>query len=95
MPPVDLVISIEVGEHIPKEFEQVFIDNICSHTNSKLILSWAIVGQGGDGHVNCQNNDYIIAKLKEKGFEHDEYNSSVLRDIVANSMPIIFNKVSE
>jgi len=77
----DCVISLEVGEHIPKEFEQVFLDNVCNHTNSKLILSWAIVGQGGDGHVNCQNNDYIINKLKENGFEYDEYNSSILRNL--------------
>ena len=56
----DISISLEVGEHIPIEFEQIFIDNICNNTRKTIILSWAIEGQPGDGHVNCRNNDYII-----------------------------------
>jgi cyclopropane fatty-acyl-phospholipid synthase-like methyltransferase len=76
----DMVMSLEVGEHIPVEFEDVFIDNICRHSNQFLLLSWAIVGQGGDGHVNCRNNDYIIEKLKERNFEIMETESNILRN---------------
>ncbi len=79
----DCVLSLEVGEHIPKEFEQVFINNICNHTNDLLILSWAVIGQGGDGHVNCQNNDYIINEIESRGFTYDATNSSVLRRSVS------------
>jgi SAM-dependent methyltransferase len=64
----DCVISLEVGEHIPKESESVFINNLVSHAQKYLILSWAIPGQGGDAHVNEQGNDYIISKFTEKGF---------------------------
>ena len=65
----DMSISLEVGEHIPKEFEQIFIDNICNNTNKILVLSWAIKGQGGKGHVNCQDNDYIIEEVEKRGFK--------------------------
>lgn len=65
----DCVVSLEVGEHIPKEYEQIFIDNIASHTNRFLICSWAVPGQGGDGHVNCQTNEYIIEEISKRGFE--------------------------
>jgi hypothetical protein len=70
--PADVSISLEVGEHIPSEFEQIFIDNLCNNTKNTLILSWAVEGQIGDGHVNCRNNDYIIAEVEKRGFIFDD-----------------------
>ena len=67
----DISISLEVGEHIPVEFEQIFINNICNNTSNILILSWAIEGQSGNGHVNCRNNDYIISEMDKRGFIFD------------------------
>lgn len=64
----DAVISLEVGEHIPAEYEAVFLDNVCRHASQWVVLSWAVVGQAGDGHVNCRNNDYVISKMLEAGF---------------------------
>jgi hypothetical protein len=64
----DCVISLEVGEHIPKKSESIFLDNLVSHSLKYVILSWAIPGQGGDAHVNEQNNDYVISKMAEIGF---------------------------
>lgn len=75
----DCVISLEVGEHIPKQYEDIFIDNICNHASKLIILSWAVIGQNGDGHVNCQNNDYIINKLNEKNFVYNHNMSTNLR----------------
>jgi len=68
MPSVDCVISLEVGEHIPKEFESIFIDNLCNCSSKLLILSWAVEGQGGEGHVNCRNNDYIRGIFEGKNY---------------------------
>jgi hypothetical protein len=67
----DWVISLEVGEHIPKEYEDVFIDNLHINNKKGIILSWAIEGQPGIGHVNCRNNSYIVNKLKELSYEYD------------------------
>lgn len=64
----ELVISLEVGEHLPVEFEQIFIDNICNSSSKGILLSWAVEGQGGYGHFNCRNNDYIIEEMKKRGF---------------------------
>jgi cyclopropane fatty-acyl-phospholipid synthase-like methyltransferase len=66
----DCVLSLEVGEHIPKQFESIFIDNIIKHTKDLVILSWAVPGQGGDGHVNCQTNKYIKSLFSAKGFSN-------------------------
>src|SRR5262245_60958639 len=51
--PVDLgcvfgwVLSLEVGEHIPAQYEDNFIDNIHYHNEKGVVLSWAIEGQIG------------------------------------------------
>lgn len=76
----DLVICLEVGEHIPKNFEQVFIDNLCEYVHKDLILSWAIPGQGGKGHFNEQPNEYVIAEFEKRGLTYILNHSEVLRE---------------
>ena len=71
-PRYDWVLSLEVGEHIPKKFESIYIDNLVNNCKFGLILSWAVVGQAGTGHVNCQNNDYVVERLHETGLKHVE-----------------------
>jgi len=76
----DCVMSLEVGEHIPREFEQTFLDNVCRYAGNLIVLSWAIEGQAGFGHVNCRNNDYIIMEMQSRGFVHDDATSMRLRE---------------
>jgi len=94
----DAVLSLEVGEHIPAEFEDQFIDNITKHVKKTLIISWAIEGQGGSGHVNCKNNDYIIGQITERGFKYNEKASNDLRKAATNASwfsytLLVFDKV--
>ena len=76
-------ICLEVGEHIPKQYESIFLDNITSLTTNKIILSWAIIGQLGDGHVNCMNNGEVILKMDELGFKYLENDSIDARNSVS------------
>jgi SAM-dependent methyltransferase len=76
----DLVLCLEVGEHIPQKYEQILIDNICEFIGKDLILSWAIPGQGGAGHFNEQPNEYIIDEFTKRGLIFDEDSSMRLRD---------------
>jgi SAM-dependent methyltransferase len=80
----DISISLEVGEHIPAEFEQIFLDNICNNTKNTVILSWAVEGQGGDGHVNCKNNDYVISEMEKRGFMFDDSALQIRRSFDVN-----------
>lgn len=82
------ILSLEVGEHIPKEYEKTFIDNLCEncYSNSKIVLSWAIEGQGGIGHVNCRNNDYVIERFRERNFEINPYLTEFLRQGIEMSV---------
>lgn len=66
------IMSLEVGEHIPAQFEQMYLDNVFCQKNVKLIiLSWAIIGQGGHGHVNCRDNAYVIEQAAQRGYAFD------------------------
>jgi hypothetical protein len=78
------VICIEVGEHIPIEFEQVFIDNICEQVikGGQLILSWAHEGQQGYGHVNCRPDWYVIEEFHKRGFLHMQNRTSEVRSVI-------------
>jgi hypothetical protein len=75
----DLVMSLEVGEHIPKKFESQFITNLTEASVRWIILSWAIPGQGGVGHFNEQSNMYIINEMENRGFKIQPSLSLTLR----------------
>jgi hypothetical protein len=76
----DLVLSLEVGEHIPIQYEQIFIDNLCNASRKFICLSWAIIGQGGTGHVNCRDNYYVIGEMNKRGFIIDHMRTAFLRE---------------
>ena len=77
---VDCVLCLEVGEHIPSLFEHIVLDNIKNNSNKLIVLSWAIEGQNGEGHVNCRNNDYIKNKFESFGFINLLEDELFLRD---------------
>lgn len=75
----DLVLCLEVGEHIPKEFEQNFLDNVKNFSSKDLILSWALPKQGGRGHVNELPLDYVKTEMIKRGFIVNEEKTQSLR----------------
>lgn len=78
--PVDWVISLEVGEHLPAQYEDIFIDNLHRHNTKGIILSWAVKGQGGHGHFNEQNNDYVKEKICKLGYINDVEQENFFRE---------------
>ena len=87
----DVVLSLEVGEHIPSKYEGVFLDNLIKPKPELIILSWAVEGQAGRGHVNCRNNDYIIAEMERRGYICDYVASETLR--AASTLPWFKNTI--
>ena len=79
------VLCLEVGEHIPSHFEDILIQNMHNNNTKGVVLSWAIEGQNGPGHVNCKNNDYIINKFVELNYNYDIENTDNLRNSATNA----------
>ena len=65
-----IVICLEVGEHIPKQYQEILLNNLVNNCDKYLILSWAIRGQGGYGHFNELNNDEILPLIENLGFKY-------------------------
>lgn len=65
------VLCLEVAEHVPREHEVSFLGNITTPCTGTLILSWAVPGQVGDGHVNCRTNEEASVLVEFFGFEFD------------------------
>ena len=79
----DLVLSLEVAEHIPKKYEIIYVSNLLNHCKKHLIISWAIMGQGGTGHFNEQNYVYVVNLFSSHGFTFDELETQKLRRSVS------------
>lgn len=79
-----VVISLEVAEHIPKEFTNSYLTNIYNScmTEGIFIASWAIKGQGGRGHCNELDNEDAIKLITDKGFEFLEKDTISVRQTI-------------
>nr|XP_053654822.1 uncharacterized protein LOC128703961 [Cherax quadricarinatus] len=78
--PFDWVMSLEVGEHIPRSGQKNFIDNLVKHACLGVVVSWAVPGQPGHSHVNCRTNDYIKQEMVARGMVVDEAAEVKLRN---------------
>lgn len=80
IPLYDWVVSLEVAEHIPSQYEHIYLDNIFRHAKEGIILSWAVPGQGGVGHINNRPLNYVINVMGKNGFIRDERSSTFLQE---------------
>jgi hypothetical protein len=71
--PAQWTICIEVGEHIPKDFEGIFFDNLSNSSQDAIILSWGLPGQRGRDHINCRLPEYVACQMGRRGWNvaHD------------------------
>jgi len=66
----DLVISLEVAEHLVEKYADKFVDLLCSLGN-QIVFSAATPGQGGTNHVNKQPHSYWIDKFRQREYSYD------------------------
>jgi hypothetical protein len=63
----DLALSLEVGEHLPKESATSFVNFLC-RLAPVVLFSAAIPGQAGINHVNEQWQSYWVDKFSAEDF---------------------------
>jgi len=63
----DLVLSLEVGEHLPEEAADTYVATLVGHSGS-VVFSSAVPGQLGKGHINCQPREYWHEKFNLQGY---------------------------
>lgn len=74
----DWVMCIEVAEHIPREYEATFLDNLRRHAREGLIISWSEHG-GGGVHPNARPWGEVLELLSAAHFRHDEAATADIR----------------
>jgi SAM-dependent methyltransferase len=63
----DLVLCLEVAEHLSENAAEALIENLIG-LGDIIIFSAAVINQGGQNHINEQHFDYWIEKFDKKGF---------------------------
>jgi len=68
------VVCIEVGEHVPAQYESILITNFANATarGALCVISWAVTGQPGRGHVNCLPPIEVIKKMTDAGLNYEK-----------------------
>jgi hypothetical protein len=76
---VDLVVCIEVVEHIASEY----VDNLMSTMalGKYVLITHARPNQHGYHHVNCQTSEYWIEQFRRYGYELLEEDSKTVRSL--------------
>lgn len=79
----DLVMSMEVAEHIPENCADIFINNLVN-AGDIILFSAAIIGQLGTYHINEQMPEYWAKKF----LAHDYVPVDVIRPQIWNDNEI-------
>jgi SAM-dependent methyltransferase len=67
----DVVLCLEVAEHLPESSADTLISSIVAHGDA-VLFSAAIPGQTGQHHVNCRWPSYWQEKFNNHGFTCDD-----------------------
>lgn len=67
----DLVVCLEVVEHVLPETTDVLLDNIARHANGIILFSMAEPGQPGNGHINCRSMEEVLDFWQKRGWQPD------------------------
>jgi SAM-dependent methyltransferase len=81
----DMVLSLEVAEHIEEKYANVFIRNLIA-AGKIIVFSAAVPQQGGQNHVNEQWQSYWSEKFNQQGYVvHD-----ILKPYLWNNPNVFF-----
>jgi cyclopropane fatty-acyl-phospholipid synthase-like methyltransferase len=76
----DLVVSIEVAEHIERNKHHILFDFLVNKTNNWLVFSGARIGQGGHGHISERAENDWKGEFLSRGMIFDEQRTKDIRN---------------
>jgi len=79
---VDLVLSLEVAEHIEARYARVFVKNLVMCQPRWIVMTAAPPGQGGTYHMNEQPPEYWRDLLANVGYQSDPSTHTLLTRFV-------------
>lgn len=67
--PFDVVMCIEVAEHIPRRYSETVVQSICRNAGRFAVFTAAPPGTPGSDHINCQPAQFWLGMFRRNGFE--------------------------
>lgn len=83
----DLVQTLEVFEHIPRELHCILLNYLTSQANSYVVASISALGQKGIGHISNRDQLDFMGEWKKRGFVVDVTLTSLLQQKVGQRAP--------
>jgi len=75
----DCATTIEVAEHIPKEFSEKLVQNLVNLSRGFIVFTAAPPGQGGTGHINCQPKQFWIDLFEKYNYEFNSIETDKIK----------------
>lgn len=75
----DVVVCIEVAEHLPESASSTLCNTISRHAGNLVLFSAASPGQPGKAHINCQEFGYWREKLESGGLTYCKRETESIR----------------
>jgi len=79
----DWVMSFAVAEHVPFNFEHIFVTNLQSTARAGILLVWDERSATGTGHVNSRDELEVLRIFNALGFDVDVPATDELRGIAS------------
>lgn len=87
------VMSVEVAEHLDAQHHEAYMDNLSRHCSHKLLLTWAVRGQGGTRHVAERDEHEVVPYVRQWGFDFLKEESYRWREIVGQECGYMRNTI--
>lgn len=75
----DLVMSVEVAEHIPTSSSETLVTSLCQNSDGLVVFTAAPPGTPGDDHINCKPREFWEKLFNSHGYILSELETTNLR----------------
>ena len=70
---IDFAQCFEVAEHIEEKYADIFMHNLLKDDPDVVLFTAASPNQNGSYHVNCQEREYWMTKMKNMGYLFNQH----------------------
>ena len=86
----DLVVCVEVAEHVPPEESDGLLDTISANARDWVYFTAASPFQPGHGHINCRQQFFWMDGFRRRGFDLEWDKTRELVGRIADMKPAVW-----
>lgn len=94
LPAAEWVVSLEVGEHIPQQYESAYLGNLHALNCRGIVVSWAENRKGGFHHVNPRSPGFVPEHFASMGYRVNDELTRLMRGTTLKGTPGVHVNIS-